>query len=85
MQQVLVCPICGQEMEEGYIAGLRGYPFPWLPKYTKIPWFSITSKRISARGGLYLLIDGQWELSLTKLPVSICKNCGQGRFVFSNT
>ncbi|MDR1217852.1 MAG: PF20097 family protein [Oscillospiraceae bacterium] len=82
--QALICPVCGQEMEEGYILAARGTAFPWLPKKAPFSWFYYSYKRLYALGGILLLgKEHLFKMSFAKLPVSICRKCGQGRFTFN--
>ena len=68
------CPVCGKEMERGWIYTKNGYGLYFLSYEQRFSFFS-TAKNIEKGGGIALDIPNNFRFNETKIYAEACKSC----------
>ena len=80
------CPICGEEMERGFLYGRKDAGLPWYPGNEKPPIY-FTENMVAKRNGLILgkegiFLENTLSVKNAKLETFICRKCRKGVFSY---
>ena len=74
---VMICPYCGQEMEEGCLGTREGYGLFFAARPEELPSVFDTRKQIEAAGTVILDGPRHTRLRDSHCPAHLCRSCGK--------